>query len=89
LKIQGVHESTPLKRSHSLPCMSTLSLPAMKLVLILLRGNSFFTLLSMLLQHNVWVDERVVVAYDNGRLDKSDPTQPSSDAAHGPGVTAP
>jgi len=48
-----------------------------------------FTFLSMILQHQVWVDERVVLAYDNGRLEKPDPTRPSGDNIRGPGVHIP
>jgi len=43
----------------------------------------FFTVLSLILQHTVWTDERVVVRHDTQRPEKVDPTR-----SEGTGATA-
>jgi hypothetical protein len=40
----------------------------------------------MILQHMVWIDERVVVRHDDGRLEKVDPTRPDSTSTTRPAV---
>jgi len=43
----------------------------------------FMTVISMILQHMVWMDERVIVRHDNERLEKTDPTRPDGTGATG------
>jgi len=43
----------------------------------------FFTIISMILQHIVWTNERVVVGHDDARVEKVDPTRPDGTGATG------
>jgi hypothetical protein len=52
-------------------------------ILILHHVRSFMTVISMILQHMVWTDERVIVRHDNGRLEKTDPTRSDGTGATG------
>lgn len=58
--------------------------PAVEIAILILHyDRSFMTVISMILQHMVWTDERVVVSRDIGRSEKTDPTRPEGTDATG------